>query len=45
MREVRVQSKGLNKERGNVSIGRGGDSCAVATPLRDVPGGSEVSEL
>ncbi len=33
------------KQRGSAWTGRGGDFSAVATPLRDVPGGSEVSEL
>ncbi len=33
------------EQGGSVCIGRGGGSSAVATPLRDIPGGSEASEL
>ncbi len=36
---------GWNGQEGSAWIGRGGDPSAVATPLRDAPGGSEASEL
>ncbi len=36
---------GWSRQKGSGWIGRGGDSSAVATPLRDASKGSEVSEL
>ena len=45
MREVLLDGEGLNKQEGSVWIGRGVGFSAVATPLGDVPGGSEASEL
>ncbi len=40
MKEVLLEGEGLNKQGG-----RGGGSSSVATPLGDVPGESEASEL
>ena len=45
MREVLPEGEGWNKQGGKAWTGRGGDFSAVAIPLGDVPGGSEVSEL
>ena len=45
MRGVLPEGKGWIEQGGNVWTGRGGDFSAVATPLGDVPGGSEASEL
>ena len=45
MREVLVEIEGWIKQGGSVWTGRGGDFSAVTTPLGDVPGGSEASEL
>ncbi len=44
MREVLPEGEGWIKQRGSVWIGRG-DFSAVATPLEDVPGGSEALKL
>ena len=43
MKELLVEGEGLNKQRGNVWIGRGGGSSALAISLCDVPGGNEAS--
>ncbi len=45
MKEVPLQEEGLNKQGGSVWIGRAGGFSVIATPLRDVPAGSEASEL
>ena len=45
MIEVLLEGEGCNKQGGSVWIGRGGGFSAVATPLGDVPGGSEASVL
>ncbi len=37
--------EGWIKQGGSVWTGRGGHFSAVATPLGDVPGGSEASQL
>ncbi len=42
MKEVPLEGEGLNKQGGTVLDRRGGGSSAVATPLRDVPGGKEA---
>lgn len=38
-----LEGEGFNNQGGNIQIGRG--SSVIATPLGDVPGGSELSEL
>ncbi len=45
MWEVIPEEEGWIKQGGSVWIGRGGDFSAVVTPLGDIPGGSEASEL
>ena len=40
-----VEGEGVNEQGGSVWTGRGGGPLAVATPLGDVPGGSEASQL
>ncbi len=40
-----VRGMGWSGQEGSVWIGRGGDTSAMATPLRDAAGGSEASEL
>ena len=45
MREVLLEGEGWDKQGGSVWLGIVCGSSAVATPLRDIPGGSEVSEL
>ena len=45
VREVLPEGEGLNKQGGSVCIGRGGGFSTIATPLWDVPRGSETSEL
>ncbi len=43
VKEVLLEGEGWIKQGVSVWIGRGGDFTAVATPLRDVPRGSEAS--
>ncbi len=45
MKELLLEGESFNKQGGSVWIGRGGGSIAMASPLGDVPGGSEVSGL
>ena len=45
VREALLEGEGWNKQGGSVWIGKSGGFSAAATPLGDVPGGSEVSEL
>ena len=43
MKEVLLERKGMDKQRGRVWLGRGGGFSIMATPLSDIPGVSEVS--
>lgn len=45
MRGMLIEGEVLNKQERSVWIGRGGGSPAMATPLGNVPGGIEASEL
>ena len=45
MGKVLPDGEGWIGQGGSVWTERGGDVSAVATPLGDVPGGSEASEL
>ena len=45
MGEVLPEGEGWIKQGGSVWARRGGGFSAVATPLGDVPGGSEAPEL
>ena len=44
MKEVLIESKGLNNKGESIRIGRGGGCSALAIPLRDAFRGNQISE-